>query len=166
MIPPQTFNTLVVEQPNLELIEPDANELFGDVAQYAAKSHRDRMGFQAAPTKEDFAIVRAENMRICSHLSYVCSLPTNRYCPIVNRDKAPLLQILSKAAIEIISQTPYDKRREGATEPPYMAPSIDPEDYPQVRMFPTPQACSSRFASGAVCVTTSVALWYCVLAAE
>lgn len=75
-------------------------------------------------------------------LTYICT---------VNRDKTPLKQILSAAAKRIISAATHEKQRDDAREPPFMTPSIKPEDYSQVQC-PLPRGfLSSSFISHQWC---------------
>jgi hypothetical protein len=76
-------------------------------------------------------------------------------------------QILSEAAKAVIAEalksSKYDKRA-GEMAPPYMAPSVDPRDYPQVCTASGCNVCCVDDAcdiSGAQSAMTSVAPWSC-----
>lgn len=66
VVPPRGATKRPAEPPELEFVEPSPAEIFGQLADHAPKSHRDRMGFRAVPVEQDFAIVRGENLAICA----------------------------------------------------------------------------------------------------
>ena len=85
-----------------------------------------------------------------------CSVQTITNLLQVNRHQVQFEQILSEAAKEVIKaglmSGKYDKR-EMETAPPYMAPSTDPGDYPQVC---TSTMAMHRRVADAACVPSVV----------
>ena len=117
---------------------PQPAEIWSDVVQYGVKTHRGGQGFHSTSFKDEYAVVNTEWVE--RHiLSLLFSDPSSITdgskvkwdCTTVHKILSPAAQ----AAIHMAHQEGKYTRRNGACEPPYMAPSESTEDYSRVRIM-------------------------------
>jgi hypothetical protein len=146
------------------MVEP--NPVFRSFAVQVAPTLRAGQAFQVLSFEGESKVVNKQWAEKCeSHLTII-SIAAHK--PQVLRDNIKSVKVLSDAAKQAIRTAHASgkyKGREARHEPPYMAPSDNPDHYSKVCVPSLPSTRQLTVQSGALCVTTSTLAWSFVLRA-